>query len=164
MGTCASAPEAGRYPTRFSNPSAWGGLPSSRLSPRPSGGGQCLHPTGRLPPRTRSGAVDAVNHRNIPARRLNYIVTELVEGESLRGLKLTPRRAIAIVAQVADGLGAAHSGEIVHRDLKPDNVMVTRCCAELACIPTANLRRSTRAIRISAVGRVLTRGRGIISR
>ena len=74
-------------------------------------------------------AVAALNHPNIVALYdvgENYIVTELVEGEPLRNLRLAPRRAIEVAAQVADGLAAAHAGGIAHRDLKPDNVMVTR--------------------------------------
>src|SRR5437763_292182 len=57
-------------------------------------------------------AVAALNHPNIVALfdvGENYIVTELVEGEPLRTEQLSPRRAIEIAAQVADGLGAAHA-------------------------------------------------------
>jgi serine/threonine protein kinase/Tol biopolymer transport system component len=74
-------------------------------------------------------AVAALNHPNIVALYdvgENYIVTELVDGEPLRSAQLTPRRAIEVSAQVADGLAAAHAAGIAHRDLKPENVMVTR--------------------------------------
>jgi eukaryotic-like serine/threonine-protein kinase len=74
-------------------------------------------------------AVAGLNHPNIVALYdvgENYIVTELVEGESLRTQQFSPRRAVEIAAQIADGLAAAHAVGIAHRDLKPENVMVTR--------------------------------------
>jgi eukaryotic-like serine/threonine-protein kinase len=59
-----------------------------------------------------------------------YIVSELLEGESLRGrLKAGPlpiRKTIDYALQVARGLTAAHNRGIVHRDLKPDNIFITR--------------------------------------
>jgi hypothetical protein len=58
-----------------------------------------------------------------------YIVSELLEGESLReklGTPLPPRNAIEYAVQVAHGLAAAHEKGIVHRDLKPENLFVTR--------------------------------------
>jgi serine/threonine protein kinase len=58
-----------------------------------------------------------------------YIVSELLEGESLqqrlaRG-RLPVRSALSIGAGVARGLAAAHDQGIVHRDLKPANIFVT---------------------------------------
>jgi len=59
----------------------------------------------------------------------HYIVMELVEGESLRamlaGSGLPVERLLALGAQLADALAAAHAKGIVHRDLKPENVVVT---------------------------------------
>ena len=58
-----------------------------------------------------------------------YIAMELVEGASLRTLlaqgPLSTERILAIGAQIADALAAAHEKNIVHRDLKPENVIVT---------------------------------------
>jgi len=57
----------------------------------------------------------------------NYIVTELVEGETLSAwLKRAPpqEQVIDIARQVLEALRAAHSAGIVHRDLKPANIMV----------------------------------------
>ena len=82
-------------------------------------------------------AVAALNHPNIIAvydfgveEGQQYIVSELLEGESLRSLlkgKPVPvRRLIDIAAQVADGLAAAHAAGIVHRDLKPENIMLAK--------------------------------------
>ncbi len=58
-----------------------------------------------------------------------YIVTELLEGESLRRVLRhgppPPVSAVAWSLGIAHGLAAAHNRNIVHRDLKPDNVFLT---------------------------------------
>ncbi len=58
-----------------------------------------------------------------------YLAMEYVAGESLKAIlardgPLSPRRAVRIAEQIADGLTAAHELGIVHRDLKPDNIMI----------------------------------------
>ena len=57
-----------------------------------------------------------------------YIVSELVEGASLRERlrdgALPTREVIAIGSQVAEALAAAHQRSIVHRDIKPENILV----------------------------------------
>jgi serine/threonine protein kinase len=75
-------------------------------------------------------AISALNHPNICTLHdvgPNYIVTELVEGETLRDwLKRAPagEQYLGVTRQVLDALCAAHRAGIVHRDLKPTNIMV----------------------------------------
>ena len=83
-------------------------------------------------------AAGVLNHPNILAihdvgthTSGPYLVSELLEGESLRelihhGKPLSPRRALDYGVQIAQGLAAAHEKGIVHRDLKPENLFVTR--------------------------------------
>ena len=58
-----------------------------------------------------------------------YVVSELLEGETLRGLlsrgRLTRKRAGDLAVQVASGMAAAHRKGIIHRDLKPENIFIT---------------------------------------
>jgi hypothetical protein len=59
-----------------------------------------------------------------------YLVTELLEGESLRQSlsrgALPMRQAIEFGIQISRGLAMAHEKGIVHRDLKPENLYLTR--------------------------------------
>jgi serine/threonine protein kinase/tetratricopeptide (TPR) repeat protein len=82
-------------------------------------------------------AAAALNHPNILVlydigshEGAPYIVTELLEGETLRerlcGGALTPAKAVELGVQIAQGLSAAHEKGIVHRDLKPENLWVTK--------------------------------------
>src|SRR4030095_2859532 len=61
---------------------------------------------------------------------ISYAVTELLEGETLRGKldgsTVTQKQAVDWALQIAKGLSAAHGKGVVHRDLKPDNVFVTK--------------------------------------
>ena len=58
-----------------------------------------------------------------------YVVSELLEGETLRhrlaGSRLPQRKAIDYAQQIAQGLTAAHERGIVHRDLKPENIFIS---------------------------------------
>ena len=82
-------------------------------------------------------AAGVLNHPNILAihdigshEGAPYIVSELLEGETLRermgGSALPPRKALEIAIQITRGLAAAHDRGIVHRDLKPENLFITR--------------------------------------
>lgn len=76
----------------------------------------------------------ALNHPNLltvhdigESDGWQYIVTEYVEGQTLRQLlqagPLPLTQAIDTAAQIADALAAAHKAGIIHRDLKPENIM-----------------------------------------
>ena len=90
----------------------------------------------RFEQEARAAAV--LNHPNILAihdlgitdQGVPYVVSELLEGdtlrESLRPGQLPIRKAIELTLQMASGLAAAHDKGIVHRDLKPENLFVTR--------------------------------------
>lgn len=60
----------------------------------------------------------------------SYYVMPYVEGESLRALlsrrrRLSPKDALALVAQAATALVAMHAAGVIHCDIKPDNLIVT---------------------------------------
>ena len=80
-------------------------------------------------------AVSSINHPNIliihdfgDVDGRPFIVSELVEGETLRERltrgRIAPAEAMRIGLQVTAALAATHSRGIVHRDIKPDNVMI----------------------------------------
>jgi len=61
----------------------------------------------------------------------HFLEMEFISGQSMQQLihnegSLTVPRALALAAQTASGLAAAHRAGIVHRDVKPDNIMLNR--------------------------------------
>ena len=81
--------------------------------------------------RREARTLASLNHPNIAAiygleesEEADYLVLELVEGETLRG-PLPVQAALDRACQVAAALEAAHDNGIIHRDLKPANVKVT---------------------------------------
>jgi serine/threonine protein kinase/Tol biopolymer transport system component len=82
-------------------------------------------------------AAGALNHPNILAiydvgtnETAPYVVSELLEGETLRACldhgRLSTRKATEYATQIGCGLAAAHAKGIIHRDLKPDNLFITK--------------------------------------
>jgi hypothetical protein len=82
-------------------------------------------------------ATAALNHPNILAvfdigtsEGSPYVVSELLEGETLRERTrsgpIAVRKALDYALQIAHGLAAAHEKGIIHRDLKPENLFITR--------------------------------------
>ncbi|MGH9852756.1 MAG: protein kinase domain-containing protein, partial [Blastocatellia bacterium] len=80
-------------------------------------------------------AASALNHPNIITIHefgqeggVHFIVSELIEGETLRrrmaGARMSPSDVLDVSIQAASALNAAHEAGIVHRDIKPENVMV----------------------------------------
>jgi serine/threonine protein kinase/formylglycine-generating enzyme required for sulfatase activity len=78
-----------------------------------------------------------ISHRNIvnvtdfgvATGGMPYLVMEFIKGKSLQHVlaeqgRLSPERALEIMAAVCAGVGAAHQQGIVHRDLKPLNIML----------------------------------------
>ena len=82
-------------------------------------------------------AIAALNHPNILTihdrgtyEGLAYIVTEFLDGRTLRDMlrteSLSPELIEQILRDAAEGLAAAHGRGIVHRDLKPENLFITQ--------------------------------------
>jgi Tol biopolymer transport system component len=101
-----------------------------------------LHDTAALDPDRQRRfaqealAASALNHPNIltvydvgAEGEIQYLVSEVIEGDSLRAEmnrgRVPLKRLLDVAHQIADGLAAAHEAGIVHRDLKPENVMLT---------------------------------------
>lgn len=81
-------------------------------------------------------ALAALSHSNILAihdfvteKEFSFVVTELLEGETLRSrIAKSPlpwQKAVEFATHIAEGLDAAHSKGVIHRDLKPENIFLT---------------------------------------
>src|SRR5262249_4693938 len=78
-------------------------------------------------------AIAALNHPHICTVHdigPNYLVMELVEGETLASLlkkgPLPLKTALLYASQIVSALVEAHSKGIIHRDLKPGNIMIAK--------------------------------------
>ena len=84
------------------------------------------------------------------------LVTELLDGatlaDRLRSGPLPPAEAVAVCAQLADALRAAHQAGIVHRDVKPANVVLTRGGVKLLDFGIAQAASDTNLTGNQAIG------------
>lgn len=80
---------------------------------------------GRLSHPNVLAVYDVGSHEGVP-----YLVTELLDGETLRDRldrgPLAVRTVATTAVEVAQGLAAVHAAGVIHRDLKPENVFLTR--------------------------------------
>ncbi len=76
-----------------------------------------------------------------------FIVMELMAGGCLQGRiqqeeRIAPRQAAEWIAQVADGLSAAHQAGLIHRDIKPSNILLSDAKGSIAKLADFGLARS----------------------
>jgi len=62
--------------------------------------------------------------------RVPYLVTEYVNGKSLRSMmegsaSFPTEEAVSLARNIADGMAYCHKNEVIHRDLKPENILIT---------------------------------------
>ena len=106
-------------------------------------------------------AVSSLNHPHICTLHdvgnqdgLDYLVMELIEGESLadRLIKgaLPTDQVLRYATQIADALDKAHRAGIVHRDLKPANIMLTKSGTKLLDFGLAKMQASNSELVTSA--------------
>jgi Tol biopolymer transport system component len=109
-------------------------------------GGRAVSAEARARFEREARAVSALNHPNIsalydigrqetPDGPLDYLVMELIEGETLadrltRG-PLPIDDLLRVAVPIADALDRAHRKGIVHRDLKPGNIMLAKAGPKL---------------------------------
>ena len=85
--------------------------------------------------------LEVINTLNHPAilkglgsgkyNRIPYLVTEFVDGRSLRTMidedaPIPSEQAILLVRRIAEGMAYCHANNVIHRDLKPENILVTK--------------------------------------
>jgi eukaryotic-like serine/threonine-protein kinase len=84
--------------------------------------------------------LEVINTLNHPAilkglgsgkyNRIPYLVTEFVDGRSLRTIidedaPIPSEEAVLLIRKIAEGMAYCHANNVIHRDLKPENILVT---------------------------------------
>jgi serine/threonine-protein kinase len=84
--------------------------------------------------------LEVINTLNHPAilkglgsgkyNRIPYLVTEFVDGRSLRTMidedaPIPSEDAILLIRKIAEGMAYCHANNVIHRDLKPENILIT---------------------------------------
>jgi serine/threonine-protein kinase len=87
-----------------------------------------------------------------------YLNMRLVDGTDLRTLikqdgALSPRRAVAIIVQVAGALQAAHDVGLVHRDVKPSNILV--CANDFAYLIDFGIAHASEDLTLTKAGETI---------
>jgi serine/threonine protein kinase len=98
-------------------------------------------------------SIAALNHPHVCTLHdvgPNYLVMELVEGETLadrlRKGPLPIKLAARYGAEIADAMAAAHAQGIIHHDLKPGNIMLTKAGVKVLDFGLAKLEDAADAI------------------
>jgi serine/threonine protein kinase len=90
-----------------------------------------------------------------------YIVMEYVEGGTVgdrlkrRRRSLATNEAVALLCQLCDGLGHAHSKKLVHRDIKPQNLLLREADGCLKITDFGIARAAEETTRLTHPGKVI---------
>jgi hypothetical protein len=67
----------------------------------------------------------AGEERGVPFIAMRYVAGSDLSRRLAREGRLEPARAVALIAQIGNGLDAIHAAGLVHRDVKPANVLLS---------------------------------------